>query len=348
MGRKRPRSDEEYTPESERRKKKRLSNKRRKKQVIKRANDNRDPEVIKRANDSRNAGRKMKSAYSGLVYDLNSPFPPTLEQVGACGHILSNSIAAVFAQQSPPAEISYSVLVVEELKLYITPIMEYTMYKFNQECCLKTKGDIDFGKASANEALNTMDKLLLFNNHYQLMDDFTVWDIYNPPTLLELKKLASRHPYQPQSSLLRNEICKHKEKIHERMFSIISYRVTNTQWQEGIGLKEAAEPGDIIHPERYEYADEEEYSNLENNNLFRVVGGALCKEVDCRFFGISMNDVSALYINKDAKFSKIFTEGRNKSFLLPHNFKDDTMRNYYLVKYYGFVEGINSSNEIGN
>ena len=251
MGRKRPRSDEEYTPESERRKKKRLSNKRRKEQVIKRANDNRDPEiikrandnrdpeiikrandnrdpeviktandnrdpevikrandnrnpeVIKRANDSRNAGRKMKSDYSGLVYDLNSPFPPTLEQVGACGHILSNSIAAVFAQQSPPAEISYSVLVVEELKLYITPIMEYTMYKFNQECCLKTKGDIDFGKASANKALNTMDKLLLFNNHYQLMDDFTVWDIYNPPTLLELKKLASRHPYQPQSSLLR-------------------------------------------------------------------------------------------------------------------------------------------------
>ena len=163
----------------------------------------------------------MKSDTSGMEFDLSSPFPPTLEQVNLCGHILSNSIAALFSQQSPPAEISYSVLVVEQLKVYITPIIEHKIFCFNQECCFKLSGDVNFAKGSANKALNTLDKLLLFNNHYQLMSDFKIWDIQNPPCLLELKKLASRHPYQPQSSLLRNEIANHKEEIHERMSSII-------------------------------------------------------------------------------------------------------------------------------
>ena len=116
----------------------------------------------------------MKSDISGMEFDLNSPFPPTLEQVNLCGHILSNSEAAVFSQQSPPAEISYSVMVVEQLKLYITPIIEQTMYCFNQECCFQLSGDPNFAKASANKALNTFDKLLLFNNHYQLMSDFEI------------------------------------------------------------------------------------------------------------------------------------------------------------------------------
>ena len=116
----------------------------------------------------------MKSDISGMEFDLNSPFPPTLEQVNLCGYILSNSVAAVFSQQSPPAEISYSVMVVEQLKLYITPIIEQTMYCFNKECCFQLSGDLDFAKASANKALNTFDKLLLFNNHYQLMSDFEI------------------------------------------------------------------------------------------------------------------------------------------------------------------------------
>ena len=151
----------------------------------------------------------MKSDYCGMEFDLKSPFAPTVEQVNLCGHILSNSIAAVFSQQSPPAEISYSVLIVEQLKLYMTPIIEYTMNCFRQECCNKLDGDINFAKASANKALNTLDKMLLFNNYYNLMTDFEVYDLWNPPTLLELNKLASRHPYQPQSSLLRKEIYTH-------------------------------------------------------------------------------------------------------------------------------------------
>ena len=151
----------------------------------------------------------MKSDYSGMEFDLKSPFAPTVEQVNLCGHILSNSIAAVFSQQSPSPEISYSVLIVEQLKLYITPIIEYTMSCFRQECCTQLDGDINFGKASANKALNTLDKMMLFNNYYNLMTDFEVYDLWNPPTLLELNKLASRHPYQPQSSLLRKEIYTH-------------------------------------------------------------------------------------------------------------------------------------------
>ena len=118
--------------------------------------------------------RRMKSDISGMEFDLNSPFPPTLEQVNLCGHILSNSVAAVFSQQSPPEEISYSVMVVEQLKLYITPIIEQTMYCFNKECYFQLSGDLDFAKASANKALNTFDKLLLFNNHYQLKSDFEI------------------------------------------------------------------------------------------------------------------------------------------------------------------------------
>ena len=261
MGRKRSLSDEEYSPELEKRMKKRVRNlrrskakrkadaKRKSKEAIKKSNDNRKSDAIKKANEDRSPGaikkandgrgkkkrveenkrrnpeaikkandaRKKKSDHSGLEYDLNSPFPPTLEQADLCGHILSNSIGAAFAQQAPPPEICYSLLMVDELKLYIAPIIEYTIVCFNQECCFKSHGDINFGKASANKALNTLDKLLLFNNHYQLMNDFMVWDMYNPPSLFEVKKLATRHPYQPQSSLIRYEICKHKEKIHQRM-----------------------------------------------------------------------------------------------------------------------------------
>ena len=171
----------------------------------KKENQQRKKEDIKKVN----AKRRMKSDYSGMEFDLKSPFAPTVEQVHLCGHILSNSIAAVFSQQSPPAEISYSVLIVEQLKSYITPIIEYTMTSFRQECCTQVDGDINFAKASANKALNTLDKMLLFNNYYNLMTDFEVYDLWNPPTLLELNKLASRHPYQPQSSLLRKEIYTH-------------------------------------------------------------------------------------------------------------------------------------------
>ena len=209
MGRKRSLSDEEYSPALERRRKKNIANRKRKKEDIQKMNKQRNKEDIQKMNKQRkkedrqkenkqrkkediqkmnkqrkkddikraNAGRKkrkMKSDISGMEFDLSSPFPPTLEQVNLCGHILSNSVAALFSQQSPPAEISYSVMVVEQLKLYITPIIEHTMYCFNQECCFQFSGDLNLAKASANKALNTLAKLLLFNNYYQLMSDFEI------------------------------------------------------------------------------------------------------------------------------------------------------------------------------
>ena len=322
-------------------------NKQRKKEDIQKMNKQRKKEDRQKENKHRKK-RKMKSDISGMEFDLSSPFPPTLEQVNLCGHILSNSVAALFSQQSPPAEISYSVLVVEQLKVYITPIIEHTMYCFNQECCFKLSGDVNFAKGSANKALNTLDKLLLFNNHYQLMSDFEIWDIQNPPCLLELKKLASRHPYQPQSSLLRNEIANHKEEIHERMSSIILYRENNPQWEIGNKAKVVVDPQCISRPKRYDYPAEEKYLNLENFNLFNVVGGTSYKEFDCRKYRVTNNEVSAFFINKNAKFSKIFRKGTKHPFLLPHNFKDDAIRNYYMVKYHAFLHGRRGSEEVDN
>ena len=47
-----------------------------------------------------------------------------------------------------------------------------------------------------------------------------------------------------------------------------------------------------------------------------MVAGVSCKEFDYRIFQVTTNEVSALFINKDAKFSKIFTKGTKKAFLL--------------------------------
>ena len=129
-----------------------------------------------------------------MEYDPSSPFPPTQEQVGFCGQLLSNSIAALFAQQSPSPEISYGAIVAEELLLYTRPILDFAMYQFRQECCFALRGDTNFGKAAANKALNTLEKMLMLNSYYQLMFDFNVWDVFNPPSLFELKQLSSRHP----------------------------------------------------------------------------------------------------------------------------------------------------------
>ena len=63
---------------------------------------------------------------------------------------------------------------------------------------------------------------------------------------------------------------------------------------------------------------------------------------------MTTNEVTAFFINKNAKFSKIFMEGTNYPFLLPHNFKDDAMRNYYMVKYHAFLQGGKGSGEVEN
>ena len=106
------------------------------------------------------------------------------------------------------------------------------MHQFELECCHRLFGDISFAKAAANKALNNLDKILLLNDHYQLMWDFNVWDIFNPPSLTELKQLSMRHPYQPISEHLRNEVDNCKNLIHSQIKSIIQYRHVNSEHKE--------------------------------------------------------------------------------------------------------------------
>ena len=132
------------------------------------------------------------------------------------------------------------------------------------------------------------------------------------------------------------------------MSSILLYKENHRQEEKGNRLKEVVDPSCISHPERYKYPAKEKYFNLEKFNLFNVVGGASYKEFDCRKFRVTTNEVSAFFINKNAKFSKIFREGTKHPFLLPHNFKDDAMRNYYMVKYHAFLHGGRGSDEVDN
>ena len=98
------------------------------------------------------------------------------------------------------------------------------------------------------------------------------------------------------------------------------FRENNPQWQKGNRSKGAVDPSHITYPERYQYPADVKYHNLENDILFNVVAGVSYKELDYRIFRVTTNEVSALFINKNAKFSKIFRKGTKKPFLLPHNF----------------------------
>ena len=135
--------------------------------------------------------RRVKSDSSGMAYDLNSPLPPTMAQINLCGQILSNSVAAMFSQQAPPVELSYAFMMSEELRSYTNPIIAQTMHCFRVECCYDFYGDINVGKAAVNKALMSLEKVLILNDHYQIIFDLGVWDIFNPPSLIELKNLAA-------------------------------------------------------------------------------------------------------------------------------------------------------------
>ena len=52
-----------------------------------------------------------------------------------------------------------------------------------------------------------------------------------------------------------------------------------------------------------------------------------------------MNEMIAFQINSDAKFTKVYREGSTKCFLMPAEFKDDTMRNFFRAKFDDFVNG---------
>jgi hypothetical protein len=165
--RKRTFDEDDYNPELERVKKKRIHNSKRSRSVIKTYNDKisktvrkayndkrsktvikaynekrsktvrkaenakRSQAVIKAYNDKRsktdrkaeNQRRPKKSSKSGKEYDTSSPFPPTAEQLRFIGRILENSVAALFAQQTPSPEISYAAVVAEQLRSYTQPIL---------------------------------------------------------------------------------------------------------------------------------------------------------------------------------------------------------------------------------
>ena len=269
-------------------------------------------------------------------YNVSSPFPPTEEQVHYCGQILSNSVAALFAMQAPPAEIAYAAVVAEELKLYSKPIIEFAMHKFREECCFTAIEDVNLAKASANKALSTLDKILVMNNHYQLMSDFNVWDVYNPPSLKKLKQLASRHPFQPISALLRKEVNGYKNDIHLQLKTIIAHLRSNSGCEERLQSENCGMTE--IPPSRYCYPHQKDYWRLENNLIFNVMGGKVCEQLNSKEFKISMNELFAFYINSDAKFRKVYTEGASKCFLMPAEFKDEAMRKYFRVKFEQFRE----------
>ena len=105
----------------------------------------------------------------GKKYYTSSPSPPTEEQVHQCGQILCNSIAALFYQQAPAPEISYAVVVAEELRGFSKPFLNFTLNQFRHECCNTVIEDVNLSKAAANMALHSLDKMLVMNFHYQLM-----------------------------------------------------------------------------------------------------------------------------------------------------------------------------------
>ena len=277
-----------------------------------------------------NSRRKPKSDMSGMEYDTSSPFPPTAEQLTFTGRILENSIAALFAQQSPSPEISYAAIVSEQLMSYTRPIIEFTMHKFEYECCHRLSGDFNFAKAAANKALDSLEKILLINDHYQLMWDFSVYDVCNPPSLQELKLLSTRHPYQPISELLRKDVDTFKKRIHSQIDSIGQYREINSEFQE-----HSQNDGFF---RRYCYPPSEKYSRLENCNILKVVGGRQCLSSNARDFKISNNELIAFQINSEAKFTKVYREGISKCFLMPSEFKDDAMRNFFRLKFEEFIK----------
>ena len=274
---------------------------------------------------------------SGMEYDVSSPFPPSAEQLHFSGQILGNSIAALFAQQSPSPEISYAAVVAEQLRVYTRPLIDYTLHQFRLECCSKLYGDLSFGKAAANKALDTLDKILILNNHYQLMWDFDVWDIFHPPSIIELKQLSAGIHCQPVSALLKKEIDNSKKQIYAHIESIILYRKSNPRSMEGIihdedctsSMNEGSSP-------RYGYPPCEKYYRLENNLAFNVIEGRLDESPKAKDFKICTNELIAFQINKEAKFNKVYRENSNECFLMPAEFKNQAMRNFFRLKFEQF------------
>ena len=218
----------------------------------------------------------------------------------------------------------------EQLRSYTQPIINMTMHQFEHECCHRFLIDLNFAKVAANKALNNLDKILLLNDHYQLMLDFSVWDVCNPPSLKELKLLSTRHPYQPISEILRKQVDNFKERIHAQIESIIQ-RHANSERQEDFQYGCSCA--------RYCYTPSEKSSLVENDTVTDFIGGRNCKSSVSRDFKIATSELIAFQINSEAKFARVHRDGISKCFLMPAEFKDDTMRNFFRVKFEEFVVG---------
>ena len=74
-----------------------------------------------------------------------------------------------------------------------------------------------------------------------------------------------------------------------------------------------------------------------------VMGGNFWGESNAKDFKTCINEFLAFQINSEAKFTKVYREGASKCFLMPAEFKDDAIRDFFRVK---FEEFCNSSRRV--
>ena len=100
------------------------------------------------------------------------------------------------------------------------------------------------------------------------MSDLNVYDVFNPPSLHQLKQLSGRYPYQPISEALKLEIESCKNFIHDHMTCIIEHRQSGSECNVGSRSDDRDSSINEQRPPRYAYAHREKYFRLENNPVF--------------------------------------------------------------------------------
>ena len=134
-----------------------------------------------------------------------------------------------------------------------------------------------------------------------------------------------------------------KTLIREQLRCIIEHRQSEFEYVEGERFNDDGTLQNEGTPLRYFYSHRGEYSRLENNVAFNVIGGKVCEELNAEDFKICINELIAFQINSGAKFKKVYREGARKCFLMPAEFKDDVIRNFFRVKFEQFVDNARNS-----
>ena len=138
------------------------------------------------------------------------------------------------------------------------------------------------------------------------------------------------------SALLREQVDRCKEQIYAQIDSILNYCRMSSTSGEGIRSQGFENTENQESLQRYSYPFDKKYYLFENNLIFSIVGGRNCEASKARDFKISINELIAFQMNSEAKFSKVYCEGVNQCFLMPADFKDDVMRNFYNLKFEKF------------